>query len=182
MIVGLHGPAGSGKDTHAAMLMLKRSALHMKFADPLYDMAHAIDPVFSTGMSREDKQAPLLGIPDYGSRRNFLQLLGTEFMRNYVSPDFWIEHMARRVSKVPAEQLIVVSDVRFPNEAELIRNAGGLIVHLYPNWPCETFEHSSAYELPVGIFDSKLPVVHGMLDLSYKHLLALVDAHVVESL
>ena len=61
-----------------------------------------------------------------------LQTLGTEWGRYALHPDFWLMCMRRRLdvySQVP-DLVVVIPDARFENEAALIREHGGAIVHV----------------------------------------------------
>lgn len=52
--------------------------------------------------------------------RCLLQTYGTNIMRARVDPDWWVLQLKERVSKSVAD-VILVSDVRFPNEIEVVR-------------------------------------------------------------
>jgi hypothetical protein len=48
-----------------------------------------------------------------------------------LSPDFWLRVMALRLeSPGLAQENVVISDVRFPNEAEFITSRGGIVVRV----------------------------------------------------
>lgn len=53
--------------------------------------------------------------------RQLMQRLGTDVMRDLYGPDVWVEHLANRI----AHPKVVVADVRFNNEAEWVKKAGG---------------------------------------------------------
>lgn len=63
--------------------------------------------------------------------REFLQLYGTEAHRGVFGSDFWVEALLAplddRVRALEAPQVCVITDARFPNEAEAIRDRGGEI-------------------------------------------------------
>ena len=67
-----------------------------------------------------------LGIPGL-TPRWALQHVGTEVMRNAFHQDIWTASMQRRLH---AANDVVVSDVRFANEADAIRAAGGVLVRV----------------------------------------------------
>lgn len=163
-LIGFTGPIGSGKDTLARALQLHPSlpaVRILKFADPLYDMATAIDPTFSPDMSHAQKDDWLLGREELGTRRNFLEKLGTEFGRQLIHKDLWLEVlMTRALAALSLSNVVLVTDVRFPNEAAAIREAGGYIVHLRPDWPSAGLpsKHLSAQPLPVEQSDIVLPL------------------------
>ena len=73
--------------------------------------------------------------------REFMQFLGTDVMRKMYEP-VWVQSC---VNKIKHEQssLAIVADVRFPNEVDAIKNAGGSVVRLNranraDNHPSET--------------------------------------------
>jgi hypothetical protein len=56
-----------------------------------------------------------------------LQLLGTEFGRNLITNDIWVRVLE---AKIEPDDQIVIDDIRFPNEAEMIKGKGGKIVRV----------------------------------------------------
>ena len=75
----------------------------------------------------EDKEA-IVPVIDR-SVRHIMQMLGTEFGRNCIDPDLWVNLMQHRLLGNIAPY-IVFDDIRFENEAAMIRNLGGLIIHV----------------------------------------------------
>lgn len=121
-IIGLCGAAGSGKNTVGELICGLTDATQIAFADPIYDAVSAI-----TGLSREQladrtlKEEPLAWLGR--SPRELLQTLGTEWGRDSVHKEIWVRRAMRRAEE--AGGLVVITDVRFDNEAEAIRQAGG---------------------------------------------------------
>ena len=70
--------------------------------------------------------ADKLNIPNF-SPRLALQLVGTDSLRNHFNEGIWFMTLENRVRKNP-EQHVVISDVRFPNEIEFIKNQGGILL------------------------------------------------------
>jgi hypothetical protein len=60
--------------------------------------------------------------------REFAQFFGTEIGRKTWSP-VWINYLINKVKKEKSE-LAIITDVRFPNEVESIKEAGGIIIKL----------------------------------------------------
>ena len=56
-----------------------------------------------------------------------MQTLGTEWGRDCIYPGIWTDLWVRGLVEFPA---IVCDDVRFPNEVEMIRKIGGVIVKI----------------------------------------------------
>ncbi len=63
--------------------------------------------------------------------RSILQYIGTEIIRNLISDTFLIDIMANKIQKIKNKyqnKSIIVTDMRFKNERQLIKNLGGLTV------------------------------------------------------
>ena len=127
ILIGLCGAAGSGKGEVAKRLATSHKFSEISFADPLYEAVSAIAgrPV-EWLKDRHNKESVIQWIGK--SPRELLQLLGTEFGRNMIDPDIWVRAaMQRADSMLEAGLRVVVTDVRFDNEAEAIQEAGGVV-------------------------------------------------------
>ena len=114
MRIGFIGKMRSGKDTAAEYLCSKYSdSFIYKFADPLYDIERAIFSIAHVPIP-EDKT----------KRRRLLQFLGTEWGRETIDPDIWINIMAHRLQSARDWENIFVTDVRFPNEVAVLKENG----------------------------------------------------------
>jgi len=132
ILIGLAGPARSGKSTAADHLVRNHLLEHYAFADPLRSGLMEIfnlDPDDFEGASKE-QPVEWLG----RSPRELMQSMGTEWARQLVHPDVWVKiaeqnlnYLQNTLSSVVG---FVVSDVRFENEAQFIRQRGGTIVHI----------------------------------------------------
>ncbi|WP_374834639.1 deoxynucleotide monophosphate kinase family protein [Paenochrobactrum pullorum] len=120
-VIALTGLAGSGKSTASAYLQSKGYRL-TKFASPLKDMLRAI------GYSEAEIEGHLKEAPraDGYTPRHAMQTLGTEWGRNCMGQNFWVNIWKERASS----GLIVVDDCRFPNEADAVRSLGGTVIRL----------------------------------------------------
>jgi hypothetical protein len=131
-IVALTGLPRSGKDTFADRLVSAHGFVRRAFADPLKDAAAILLGRPRADMNGEngfDREAVL---PEWGfTTRDFLQRFGTEVMRDNFGQDFWLRHMRSRIA---AYQIVacntVITDLRFENEAELVRELGGIVVQI----------------------------------------------------
>ena len=117
-LIGIHGKAGSGKDTIANVLSNTWFSQVKAFADPVRDLTAAmfrIDRVLF--IDRTDKETI---IPDLGySPRELLQYVGTELVRDNVDEQFWIKHMSWRIA-ASHSSTIIIPDVRFQNEVNWV--------------------------------------------------------------
>ena len=130
ILIGLSGPAGAGKDAVRMILESEHGFVGLAFADPVRDMVLALlDHVYARGHGTDrrlkEKPAPVIG----ASYRELAQTLGTEWGRQTIRPSLWIDIAMHKVRLMWArgERRIVISDVRFPDEMEAIRAAGGQI-------------------------------------------------------
>jgi hypothetical protein len=126
-LVGLCGAARVGKDAVAEVLVREQGFKRMAFADPIKDALGAM--LGGLFLTREhthyNKELPIEGLGV--SYRELMQTLGTEWGRQMVREDFWVEIVRRRLAtEVATTTPVVVSDVRFANEAAFIREFGVL--------------------------------------------------------
>lgn len=150
-IIGLAGAAGAGKDLSAGILGGER----VSFSDPIYrGLAAMLGVPESSLRDRASKELPGAGI--FGrSPRQLLQTLGTDWGRERVSPEVWVALAAERWCRAIAAgvPLVVVPDVRFPNEAAAIRAAGGEVWLIHRPDAGEVSAHSSESGLPLAAID-----------------------------
>ena len=138
MLIGLCGAAGSGKNTVADFLTDSNGGpfVQIAFADPLYECVSTI-----TGLPVDrlkDRDVKEAVIPWLGkSPRQLLQTLGTEWGRGTVHPEIWIRIAMERAGQHQTFSGVVVTDVRFDNEAQAIVDAGGEVWRVArPGWRC----------------------------------------------
>jgi hypothetical protein len=126
MIIGLTGYAQSGKDTLAGMLIGLHKYNNRAFADPIRKLLYEMNPlvkdeyrvkgvVDAYGWDKAKVEFPEL--------RNLLQTLGVA-ARTIFNDQFWI---SQGLSGLSVGDKIVITDVRFPNEADAIKVLGGQI-------------------------------------------------------
>ena len=133
IIIGLAGRAGSGKTTAAKHLVDKLGFARLSFADPirnmigdlLLDMGYGADYVDSLLTVEKNQVLAPIG----RSARQLMQTLGTEWGRDCIDRDVWVTLARRRVHTLGDER-IVFDDVRFENEAAMIRGFGGIVIHI----------------------------------------------------
>ena len=144
MLVGFTGKARSGKDTAADFTGLDKYS----FATPIKDACKAI-----FDWDDEHVNGPLKEVvdPKYGvSPRQALQTLGTDWARDTINKDIWLI----RARTVLEHGNVVVADVRFDNEAELIRELGGIVIEVVGKHSSENVrEHDSEMGVSLGLID-----------------------------
>lgn len=147
MIIGLGYQKQVGKDTVANYLIKRYGFKKSAFAAPLKELVTICNKkegfneglnywAERYGLSKEHEIYDLLFARKFcenwrerderGKQRKFLQWLGTDIFRNKVDKDFWIGAMRRQILHERGADL-VITDVRFPNEAELLEQEGYLV-------------------------------------------------------
>lgn len=126
MIIGISGKIGSGKDTCASYLVQNYSFQQRSFA---YNLKHVVSII--TGTPLED-QFTIDGKNKHLSQFNrtigeLQQYIGTELFRNQLHTDTWVMSLMNTINP---KDLVVISDVRFPNEADAIIERGGIVIRL----------------------------------------------------
>ncbi len=148
-LIGIMGLKNSGKDSVAKKIIYAEGGAWKKvaFADALKD---AVAALFGWNRQLLEGDTPEgrewrekvdsywereLGIKDF-SPRKALQMIGTNVMRNHFDEAFWIKALKRKI--LDSTNRIIVTDVRFPNEANMIKSMGGNIVQVIrgelPEW------------------------------------------------
>ena len=147
MIIGICGFIGSGKDTVADYLVNFHEFRRESFASTLKDAVAAVfgwDRTMLEGRTKEAREwreqvdpwwAERLAMPTL-TPRWVLQYWGTEVCRKAFHDDIWIASLENKLRS--SKDHVVISDCRFPNEIQSIRDAGGIIVWVQrgelPDW------------------------------------------------
>ena len=152
-LIGLHGKSGVGKSTVGTILACA-GYVNIAFADPL-KMACAV--MFNEGLSCWETQAGKAGCPVGFNvpRRKILQSLGTEWGRAEVvnggisGRPIWQTLMQQRLLDHNWHK-VVITDVRFEDEADLVREHGGVIWHILRPEQISTDTHASEQGIFIG--------------------------------
>ena len=121
-LIGLSGRKQSGKDTVASMIeeLVLGPVAKIAFADAL---KHEVCKLL--GVTREEIEA------DKARFRGILQWWGTEWRRNE-NRYYWIEQLDVAVdcARKGGAKLTIITDCRFPNEADYVKSKGGIVVRV----------------------------------------------------
>lgn len=79
----------------------------------------------STGIS-EDNILEEIGGLTFHSVREMLQVIGTDLIRKFV-PEWHIDKTIERIQSIEDDKLVIVDDVRFPNEKSKLEEIGGTV-------------------------------------------------------
>lgn len=131
MTIGVGGRAGAGKDTvadflQAALRERDIETTRARFATPLRECVAALTGMLpaETATAVGKSQTPAGWGMTIGQ---MLQRLGTDAVRNHLHPDAWVLALFRRFD---AEDRVVISDVRFPNEAAATAARQGALIYV----------------------------------------------------
>lgn len=171
-VIGIAGPAGSGKNEVADIISRHYDCVQYSFAAPIKQMLQ-----MGLGLTRQDtdgyrKEQPH---PLYGKTpRQLMQTLGTEWGRNMVHPDVWVTATADYCSALHLENqrlAILLTDVRFNNEADWVRNQGGIIIHVERPDAAPVTAHASEQGVQrIDYADFVIPNDSDLLTLSIRTL------------
>lgn len=128
ILIGIAGPAQSGKSTLSGefrRLVEFRGQKYAEkpFAGPLKRMLASI----GVNVSDLSKNVPVPFLDGRITPRFMMQTLGTEWGRSLM-PDLWMRVWKHELDD--SAHTVCVPDVRFDNEAELIRKLGGIVIHI----------------------------------------------------
>lgn len=130
----LHGPTGLEPKVHV-----------IHFADALKDACSIIFGINRQDMETEDGKKKLTdvrwpvfennpGFPDtwrpdpngcFMTVREVLQFVGTDLFRTQIDPDIWVKSVYRK--DYSPDDVVIVADCRFPNEADFAKKHGLLV-------------------------------------------------------
>lgn len=144
IIVAINGCIGSGKDTFSEEF-IRDGFKRMSFAETLKDAVSVIfcwDREILEGSTEESRI--LRETPDeYWSKklgfdvtpRWVLQNFGTQVMRNNFDDNIWVYSLENKMRSI--EGNIIITDCRFPNEINMLRENNGKIIEVQrvqPSW------------------------------------------------
>jgi hypothetical protein len=159
-LIAIHGFKQSGKDTLAALLVEEFGYQRIAFADRLKNAVHVIFGVDKSLLfgSDEDKQKlspvrwedfselrkPHPDHPIFLSIRELLQIFATEMCRDKI-PSIWYRYLP-----IDAQTPMVVSDLRFKNEAQFLSEHNACLIKVERPGINST-HHESEKGLPNGM-------------------------------
>lgn len=137
-LIGLAGAARSGKDTSGTILSKLLGYPTYALASPIKKVCnelHYWDDRHANGELKEVVD-PFWGY----SPRHAYQTMGTELARNLWREDFWLKRAEMVYQK---EGSLIITDIRFQNEADFIRSNGGQIIHIVRDGAEKVLNHAS---------------------------------------
>jgi hypothetical protein len=138
--IALMGRARSGKDSVAARLVSEHGYMRVAFADPLKEMALSLNPIIRYERAGGGYLACHLSQvvswhgweyakDNFPEVRRVLQRLGQAVRDG--DPDFWLRQALMSLDMLALFGLpAVVTDVRYPNEADALKARGFTLVRM----------------------------------------------------
>jgi hypothetical protein len=130
-LIGVSGKKKSGKDTFFELFSRYASQKNINFENRKF--AKKVKEICSmlTGMDIEyfmDRQFYNEKVNGFDmTSRQLQQLIGTEVFRNNFDTDVWVKSL---FNSYRANNNWIITDVRFPNEADHILNRGGKVIRI----------------------------------------------------
>ena len=141
MIIAICGKKGSGKDTIGNYLCEKFNFIKLNFADPLKEACRNIFDLTDEQLYGDKKET----IDEYWNTtpREIMQFVGTDLLRFHMKDKFpeiknniWVMLMEKKIINILRKnpnQHIVIADLRFINEYNLINKFGGIVFKVTKN-------------------------------------------------
>jgi hypothetical protein len=196
MIIGISGYSGSGKDLVGTIIQeISLNKWHIKkWAGKLKTIASILTGIPVENFEDQEfkktllgpewgtvKDIPLNGVPVFADMqfnslmtvRDFLQKLGTDAIRDSLHENTWVN---ATMIDYTTEANWIITDTRFPNEAEAIKKAGGIVVRINRPGVQPINPHPSETSLDDWNFDAVInndgdvsDIVHKVGLLLYRH-------------
>lgn len=131
-LIGICGKMGAGKDEVAKILMDYRFERYSFGSDLRHEISTAMIKGDSAPECLSDEAVEAFKACDFlevydkpttKRMRALLQQWGTEYRRSQ-NPNYWTDKMFQNISRASSAS---ISDVRFANEADLVRELGGKV-------------------------------------------------------
>lgn len=139
-VIGIMGRKRAGKNEFAEAVAGACGSIDdvylFAFADAIREIMYAVDPIIGYEDGEFVRYATVIDqhgyetAKDYPEFRQFAQRLGTEAGRIVFGNDVWVDLVMGKIEGLPEDSLVLIPDVRFPNEYDAIKDAGGYVVRV----------------------------------------------------
>lgn len=127
-ILAFYSPyPGAGKTTAQKCILFLNGVRRCSFAAPIREIVAPLFFQLNISYSRDFKDTPFTDIPGRRPIRDFLIAFGQA--GRSVWPDIWVELLRQEIREA-SEALVVVDDLRMPNEYAMLREEGAKIVRI----------------------------------------------------
>jgi hypothetical protein len=169
MLIGLCGPLGAGKSTVAKFLQEDFDFQRWRMAGILKDMLKV------AGLTDEQVDGAEKEVPSEllcgKTPRWAMQSLGTEWARQCIGEDFWVNCMKAKLAKLTFLDVVVIDDIRFHNEADMIRDMNGFLWRVQGQeapLPLDHVPHPSELYWQDFVVDAEIKNTGTLSDLRYE--------------
>ncbi len=154
MLVAFSGFKTAGKDAAASVLINEYGFQKIALADPVRDLAYAINPIVEVevevdqyggcatgccGITQTDTTDVRLRTlidnlgwdyckNEYPEVRRLMQAVGTEGGRALFGENFWVDQLAAKYDFTNDDERYVLTDARFLNEGRFVQDNGGTLI------------------------------------------------------
>lgn len=168
MIIGLSGKMGSGKSTAAEYIrILYENSAVVKIAGLLYEVQDMIYEKLDLVMEGEKDRPLLIAVGMWARDKD---------------ENFWTSKALAKAKKLSDEgYTVIIDDIRFPNEAKAVEDAGGLLVRIEgiqrgPNITASALTSVTETALDDYPFQNRISNLNGV-DQTLKQLKEHLDNH-----
>lgn len=142
MIIGISGTIGSGKDTLASLIIKHAHSKYNDIPNRFVNESQLVKSksfanklkvmgAFLTGTEQSlwfTQEGKNIVLPAWGMTiGEFQQKLGTEAIRDGLHINAWVLALMADYDKI---YNWIITDVRFPNEAEAVKERGGIVIRI----------------------------------------------------
>ena len=161
MIIGITGKKQVGKSTVSKYLQKFYNFTELNFADSLKKGLKEIFNLTDEQLNGTKKEQ---NIEKYGCcPRELMQWFGTDIIRNQfsekfpLSPPIWVDNTEMQIIKlIEQKKNIVISDIRFQNEADLIKKYGGIIIKIKSDYSIKYVNENTIKKKYYNFSDQKI--------------------------
>lgn len=152
-LIGVCGNKFMGKDTIADYLTAEYGYTKLAFAQPVKEVSKILFGFTHEQLHGDQKEET---DKNWGiTPRTVFQFIGTDLIRKQmckilpdIGEDFWVECLKQKCKKLlESGKSVVISDVRFENEANAIKDLGGIIIRVHRSSANNDDSHESENSL-----------------------------------
>lgn len=145
-VIGFMGYAGVGKTTAANIYKSvdTENIVINSFASPLKQAVQSLFLLSNEQIYGDYEQKTKVDERWGKSPRQLLQIIGTDCLREMIDRKFHVKRMAAWLQSCD-KSVVIIDDIRFEDEAELVNRYGKCFNIRRPDFPKEDVRHASEY-------------------------------------
>lgn len=142
VLIGITGRKQVGKDTAAKYLCRRHKFIKYAFAQPLKEACKLLF-LLSGDQLHDNILKETLDPRWQMTPRQIMQMIGTDIFRDHVDKEFWTKRFQMWLDSQDHEN-IVISDVRFQNEVDIIKKNGGYVLEVQRHHGLASSDHHAS--------------------------------------